>query len=611
VPHLILAALDPWGVILTVLGLGALIFFHEFGHFLACLLTGTRVETFSIGFGPELFGWKRGKTRYRVAAIPLGGYVKMAAENPGEAHTDARDEFPNKSFLQRLFIMSNGVLFNGILAFLLFVWAFGAGVRFQRAELGRVLLGEPGWEAGLLPGDLVTAIDGKPILGFPDLSTEMAFSAAGARVVLTVQRNGRELTIPVEPRYSESDGMPVIRVAPALGAAAVGVVPESPAAKAGGRAGDVVLSVNGVAVERPDELVEICAKLAGRAPEGAKAIDLVVRVRHEDGTTVALKMSLGFSSTPQIGVMPYEGREVHKLARGSEASELLMRDDALLEVNGRPVVDLGLLRDRASRTEPLASVTVKRLGRVLHLKPRGEVDLKTFASSLAGLRDLKSSRITPRDGMAAARAGLGAGDLLLRVGDVPVSNWGDIRTAISTRASEPLHVLVEAPGGKRRTVEIVPGHWPQLSNAPLGYRYQYRFRLHRETSIPGAIATGWRRTMLFTRSVGLTIRSLITRRVSSRNIGGPLMLASVTYRMLNLGWGRYFYILAIISINLAILNLLPIPVLDGGQIVLLCAEKLRGKPLPDRVVGYYQMVGLALILALLVLAFSNDIRTLF
>ena len=116
--------------------------------------------------------------------------------------------------------------------------------------------------------------------------------------------------------------------------------------------------------------------------------------------------------------------------------------------------------------------------------------------------------------------------------------------------------------------------------------------------------------MVFGRAVLLTVRSLLTRRVSARQVGGPLMLATVTYQMFEHGLGRYLYILAIISINLAVLNLLPIPVLDGGQIVLLCAEKLRGKPLPERVVGYYQLVGLVLILGLLALALSNDVRNL-
>jgi len=76
-----LAAIDPFGVLMTIVGLGGLIFFHELGHFLACRLTGTRVEAFSIGFGKEIFGWTRKGTRYRIGIVPLGGYVKMAAEN--------------------------------------------------------------------------------------------------------------------------------------------------------------------------------------------------------------------------------------------------------------------------------------------------------------------------------------------------------------------------------------------------------------------------------------------------------------------------------------------------------------------------------------------------
>ncbi|MHC4224296.1 MAG: site-2 protease family protein, partial [Planctomycetota bacterium] len=122
-PHLMLAALHPMGVVMTLVGLGALIFFHELGHFVACRLTGTRVEVFSLGFGPKIVGWRRGKTFYKLAAIPLGGYVKMAAENPGDENTGAADEFPNKSFLQRLFIMSNGVIFNALLALIFYIWA--------------------------------------------------------------------------------------------------------------------------------------------------------------------------------------------------------------------------------------------------------------------------------------------------------------------------------------------------------------------------------------------------------------------------------------------------------------------------------------------------------
>jgi regulator of sigma E protease len=110
--------------------------------------------------------------------------------------------------------------------------------------------------------------------------------------------------------------------------------------------------------------------------------------------------------------------------------------------------------------------------------------------------------------------------------------------------------------------------------------------------------------------VVLTVKGLVTRRVSTEAIGGPIALVTATYNMFDQGWGLYLQILGLISVNLAILNLLPIPVLDGGQIVLLCAEKLRGKPLPERVIGWLQMAGLVLILGLLVLAFRNDIARL-
>jgi len=125
------------------------------------------------------------------------------------------------------------------------------------------------------------------------------------------------------------------------------------------------------------------------------------------------------------------------------------------------------------------------------------------------------------------------------------------------------------------------------------------------------MAMGWRRTVLTMESVLLTVRSLITQRVSVKKLGGPIMIAEITYKVQESGWAHFLYILAIISINLAILNLLPIPVLDGGQIVLLTAEKIRGKPLPERVVGALQLVGLVLILGLMALVFTNDITRLF
>jgi regulator of sigma E protease len=115
---------------LVVLAIGLLIFVHELGHFLVAKKVGIRVEAFSMGFGPMLWGFTRGGTVYKICAIPLGGYVKMAGELPGEVTTDSRgDEFFAKSISQRAWVVSAGVIMNVLLAFVLFPIAFSIGVR--------------------------------------------------------------------------------------------------------------------------------------------------------------------------------------------------------------------------------------------------------------------------------------------------------------------------------------------------------------------------------------------------------------------------------------------------------------------------------------------------
>jgi len=231
---------------------------------------------------------------------------------------------------------------------------------------------------------------------------------------------------------------------------------------------------------------------------------------------------------------------------------------------------------------------------------------RDLAGSICGLTGLSSNRAAPRSGMPAERAGMQAGDRILRVGTTPMVHWTDVQEAIRANGMKPVEVTV-LRGEEKKEIPLTIEPARRAMYPAMGYVVARTLLVHRETNLLGTLRTGWSRTVMSVKAVALTIRGLITRRVSARHIGGPIALAEATYRMLDLGWARYLYILALISINLAILNILPIPVLDGGQIVLLGAEKLRGKPLPERVVGYLQMVGLALILGLLVLAFHNDI----
>ncbi|MHC4959883.1 MAG: RIP metalloprotease RseP [Planctomycetota bacterium] len=605
-PHLILAALDPAGVIMTVIGLGALIFFHELGHFLACRATGTRVEAFSIGFGPEIFGWKRGNTRYRIAVIPLGGYVKMAAENPGDANTGAPDEFPNKSFLQRLFIMSNGVIFNIILAMILYVWAFGIGVPFEKPEVGSLSRGGAGWEAGLEVGDRVTHVNGRSILGFVDLSTETAFSSEGEELTFTVERDGESFELPVTPRYSESRGMPEIGIGPVLSLTMSGVEPDSPAAKAGGKAGDELVAIDGVEMRGIQTLPQVVGRKAGAAPSDATEIKVVLRVRRKDKQVEDIEVTAPIGERPQVGIQPYSGTIVRRIAARSIAADLFRTGDRLVSVGGLPVSDIGTFRDTPGRDVAAGDVVVERNGENVTLTAPAGTTQADLLRGIAGDNDLSVTRVAPRSGLPAERAGLKVGDTVTKVGSTKVTSWLELQKAIVLAGRKPVTMTVMRGD---QSLDVTVEAAGTIDNPLFGYEARPARELHKE-SIFGAVTTGIRRTGLAIKSVALTIRSLVTQRVSARHIGGPITLARATYQMFEHGLGRYLYILALISINLAILNILPIPVLDGGQIVLLCAEKLRGKPLPERLVGYFQMVGLLLILSLLVLAFRNDIAGL-
>src|SRR6185436_9194395 len=162
----------PPGAILTILAflfvLGVLIFVHELGHFLMARRIGVRVLTFSLGFGPKLINVKRGGTEYCISAIPLGGYVKMAGENPEDSRTGAPDEFLSKGKWQRFQVLVMGPIMNLVLAVIVMAVVLFQGARAPLYEQQPVVIGtfsetSVAAKAGLKVGDLIVSVDGKPI----------------------------------------------------------------------------------------------------------------------------------------------------------------------------------------------------------------------------------------------------------------------------------------------------------------------------------------------------------------------------------------------------------------------------------------------------------------
>ena len=180
--------------------LGVLVLVHEFGHFIAAKRLGVRVEKFSIGFGPKLFSVKPGETEYLVSAIPLGGYIKMAGDEPGEKLSNKPWEFFSRRPFDRFQIIVAGPLLNYILAFLIFSVIFMFGSPTLTTEIGGFVKDYPAGKQGkLLKGDRITAVDGKAVAYWDDMTEAIRKHSQDGPMKLAVERQGKIIDIEIAP----------------------------------------------------------------------------------------------------------------------------------------------------------------------------------------------------------------------------------------------------------------------------------------------------------------------------------------------------------------------------------------------------------------------------
>lgn len=248
--------------------LGVLIFVHELGHYLMAKRLGVRVLKFSLGFGPRLVGFKRGETDYCISAIPLGGFVKMAGENPDDPRSGAADEFLSRGKWERFQILIMGPLMNILLAIVVMAGVFMQGADVPVYEdlppvVGVVTPGSPAERGGIRAGDRIVRVAGRSTDTW-----EQLYIAVGTRpnrtVPVVLLREGREMTVEVVPdaqtRYEIGD----IGVLPDVHPHIRSVTPGDPADKAGLKAGDVVIAVSGEPMSFSQQLSEAIAKRAGQ-----------------------------------------------------------------------------------------------------------------------------------------------------------------------------------------------------------------------------------------------------------------------------------------------------------------------------------------------------------
>jgi regulator of sigma E protease len=282
--------------------LGVLIFVHELGHFLAARRHGVRVLTFSLGFGPKILKVKRGDTEYCISAIPLGGYVKMAGENPEDPRSGQPDEFLSKTKWQRFQILFAGPAMNILLAVVVLAFVFSQGAQMyvymeEPPTVGAVLPDSPAAQAGLRRNDRILTVAGREIRTWADLQIEIGSRRPNRDVGLTFLREGQTVATTVRPigqgKYEYGD----IGVLPDSHPVVDSIIPGDIAESAGFKAGDVVLAIDGEPVVTSDHFRQVVGRIGERATRftvrrGNEEIELDATPKDRgDGAKIGLYIS--------------------------------------------------------------------------------------------------------------------------------------------------------------------------------------------------------------------------------------------------------------------------------------------------------------------------------
>jgi len=603
--------------LLMIAGIGVIIFVHELGHFLVAKWADVKVEAFSLGFGPALIQKRFGETVYKICIIPLGGYVKMTGENPGDATTGDPREFSSKSVAARAAIISAGVIMNFLFACLIFPIIFSIGLSMDLPVVGRVEPGRPAWVEGIEPGDRILAINGQEIHSYIDVNYEVAL--ADGPLKFDLERGGKRRTVHVTPEYNSAYGYPIVgiersleyRVKPRPGHTVEGL--EKTARLLG-------VSVNGVSTSRPSEFEKVLT--AAQKPSAT-----VVLVVDKQGVPT----SLTFPPKPTeqdtwfLGVEFAASNKV-KAVRKGHADLMLAKGDRVVSVDGTPVNNDKAIRQAVLEAPPgPVAMTIKRAkdaDREVKLKVEALADPDGRPALLDDILfefDPSSTVVNLLPGLAAEKAGFKSGDRIVKVDGKKVGERDEIKRLIEGFAPErqggTMTFTVERvlnQGGKFvvRSVNLKAKPAKKVENEVLAAVQMGKTPVQTNVRFPfpESVLKGLHYTKIWTFNILRTLKRMFTGKLSIKNLGGIITIGVVTYESAEKGFNNLLYFLAILSVNLAIINLLPIPILDGGHLLFLLIEKVKGSPVSERVVGVSHAIGLAIILALIVFVTFNDLQ---
>ncbi len=690
-------------ILSVVLGLGLVIFFHELGHFAVAKWCNVHVERFSIGIGPILWSRQKGETEYALSALPFGGYVKMLGQDdmdPNQMTSSEIAENPRsysaKSVPQRMAIISAGVIMNVITGFLFFSTCYFFGVYEPSPVVGSVIPGFPAWQAGIRPGDRITAINGEAIRSFSDLQ-EAVILSSGDVALEGMHDDGTSFSEVLTPLKSSPGRSVGIRPGATTAIADIIEKPELisdaglPLEKASEEflPGDKIIALrpSPLATETPADAAAAVAEKPGDAVRPmlfselryvtARDADreLIYTVERHDKDAEGKKSKT--AKMVEITVPPSEIRSIGLwMAMGPIKA---IQKNSIAEKAGLKVGDLILSvddKEPGKNIDPLelpvyfgkqagkpVKVVVKRATsegddkvelEVIPGDSPGWLDSPDFKASPLSINaigigyqvQLRIARVLP--GSEAEKLGVFKPDMKITRVDLIAADpekavpdaFGD---AMSPRQLDLSTMAPKEPGtledvnwawafaeiqrvpnrqiriyfedGKNTGSEVLKTYesatgWYRWFRGFNGSIWQDDRELQKGDSLGDALALGIRRTKKTAVSIYMTLRSLTQGNVSADSLSGPLGIAKIGYMVAERGLIDLLMFLGFLSINLAILNFLPIPILDGGHMVFLLWEGITRRKPSSRVIGWAHGVGLLFIISLFLFVMYVDISTL-
>ena len=682
-------------VLLAGLGLSAIIFLHEVGHFLAAKLCNVYVRTFSIGFGPAwpFCQFKVGETNYKLGMIPLGGYVAMAGEPTGETDPDAVQDdvdddtdprsFKNRPVWQRMIIISAGVVMNVVLAAVCFVAAYMNGVKEMPPVVQGVEPGSAAWQAGVRPGSTVTRLNGIDRPWFADIPPEVSSTGKGQTVHLEAAYQGHPQAFDIEPLVAEGAlypqlGLPFpqgVRLEHAKRDPLPPFSPGSPADRATGgtiRPGDTVVGMTDPA--DPTTVTPLEENWNGLP---GKQFDLRRRQTALAGKPITLELQRYESDERVTATIPAAFRQ---------DTGLRMTMGQIAAVRAGSAADkAGFNLQKMDGANPVSEgdvITKVTAGGAVLFDAAGEkndplrlpYELNTWAGGTLGERTV-SVTVRPAGGGAERTADLAWDDsyredafqiggpstplplgglgLAYRVGNevaavVPDSpadkaglKAGDTLTEVRFTAA----VFKPDGGQESKTASwdtVKPHHWAYvdyklqvqpphsfefradrggvkvegtLAAAPddtwgvpwTGLHFARQMEVQKATDPLDALKLGGRRTVRSIKANYQGLYGMAVGRISPLTMSGPITLASMSYKLAGEDLWTLVLFLGLISVSLAVVNFLPIPVLDGGHMVFLLYEAVFRRPAPVVIQNVLTLIGLGVVLLLMLFTIGLDI----